>query len=90
VPLWKPAADPVFAETRAPLNKALAHLTWSRLKVGQVDWPIGRMAPAIEKLFGEFKKSLTVAQADWFSANALTITRGTWDADANSTVSWGR
>jgi hypothetical protein len=87
---WTAAADPVFAETREPLNKALAHLAWSRVKVGQIDWPIDRMALAIDKLFGEFKKSMTAAKVEWFSANALTVTRGMWNADANSTVSWGR
>jgi hypothetical protein len=90
VPSWTPTADPVFSETREPLNKALAHLTWSRLKVGQIDWPINRMALAIDKLFGEFKQSMTVAQAEWFSANAVTVTWGLGNAYANSTMSWGR
>ena len=64
---WNPYLDPVFAATHKNLNKKLAHLTWSRLTIPRVDWPLREMKTAIDRLFEDFKKALTPPQDQWFS-----------------------
>ncbi len=88
VPSWALSQEDIFKETSHALNKTLAHLTWDRLKIGQTNWPLKQMAQAIDRVFDDFKKSLTSSQADWFSSKALTVTRGVSNSDGNSTVSW--
>jgi hypothetical protein len=90
VPSWALSQEDIFKETRHALNKTLAHLTWDRLKIGKTNWPLKQMAEAIDRVFGDFKKSLTSSQVDWFSPRPLTVTLGVSDRDDNSTVSWSR
>jgi hypothetical protein len=69
VPSWNPTnLDPVFAETSDDLNKKLAHISWKRLTIPRVDWPLDRIETAIDRLFEDFKKALTPPQDQWFSS----------------------
>jgi hypothetical protein len=84
---WSPVEDPIFSTTEIPLNKKLAHLTWNRLPRSPGNWDIAAMKAAIERLFEDFKKFLTVPAAEWFAPKAL-IARGLSASDGNwSTVS---
>jgi hypothetical protein len=87
VAAWLPVEDPIFSKTKTALDQKLAHLTWNRVPWSPGNWDTVAMNAAIDKLFEEFKKSLTAPAADWFAPTPLTITRGLSDSDGNSTVS---
>ena len=82
--------DDIFCETKIPLDKRLAHLTWQRLPWSPGKWNLAAMKASIDRLVDLFKGALAADQANWFSPSALTVTRGRLDTDAYSTVSWGR
>ena len=63
---WNPNRDKMFDETRNDLNKKLAHLSWKRLTIPRVDWPLRKMQTAINELFDDFIKALTPPRDQWF------------------------
>lgn len=87
VSAWNPKADEIFNETKIPLDKRLAHLTWRRLPWSPGRWDLVAMKAAIGKLVELFKGSLAADRSAWFYPSAVTVTRGMLDEDGNSTVS---
>lgn len=62
---WNPTPERVFGETRADINKRLAHLSTRRLT--EFSWPMNEMNSAIENLVAEFCGRLSTSQGEWFS-----------------------